>query len=397
MRNIASNRNTTAWAVAILMLIGVPSNGVGTQLMQDAVPQSFKSHGNMTKWTDLDNEQSPQMAASDRGPAFQLVAWRRPGVDKLGVKAGRAIDEWPAAQQADEDWEWVRILVFLVQIALEMQGFNSGRPDGLMGPDTMLAFLEWHKESGESVAPGLAWNVAHLLHATLTAIGLSPGPRDQILGQQSVAALERWDSTFLWGGVFMLVNNSEKAREIVMRDFNRAASSVTEGPAAAPQAATPSAAVESAPAQGELWGAYTGYNFDSFSDDDGYGVAWNYRSKEEAIAKSLKECKLRQPPFPTSDHKRCGDDTYVFSTSATPELITVEVPSERWYGFVRTWTYNVRCFAMVDVLQHPEHSSFQTDIHFGPSEEQIIAQVEDEFSIRYSPPYKIDQIVCNDR
>lgn len=55
-----------------------------------------------------------------------------PGDGKLGEQAHRAISQWPAAQQTDQDWEWVRILVYFVQIALSAQGLDPGKPDGLI-------------------------------------------------------------------------------------------------------------------------------------------------------------------------------------------------------------------------------------------------------------------------
>ena len=74
-------------------------------------------------------------------PCFDVVA--RPVHGVLGEQARRAVDQWPAAQQADKNWEWLRTFVYLVQIALDAQGFDPGKPDGLMGPNTMMALLEW--------------------------------------------------------------------------------------------------------------------------------------------------------------------------------------------------------------------------------------------------------------
>lgn len=56
----------------------------------------------------------------------------------------------PAARGAEggPPWEWVRVLVFLVQTALIVQGHDPGKPDGLMGPKTMLAMLAWSAASG---------------------------------------------------------------------------------------------------------------------------------------------------------------------------------------------------------------------------------------------------------
>lgn len=190
MTNIASGRKMTIWAIVVLMLVVACINGVAA-----------------------------------------------PGDAKLGEQARRAIGQWPAAQQADQGWEWVRILVFLVQIALGEQGFDPGKPDGLMGPNTMTALLSWRGEKGAPIADGLepSWDiadiVAQLLHVTLEGMGLSPGPRDQILGRESTAALERWDDTFTWGAISMDIGAHEVARKTVMEGFGQAPPSNAEMPA----------------------------------------------------------------------------------------------------------------------------------------------------------------------
>ena len=79
--------------------------------------------------------------------------------------------------KADPAWEWVRVLIFLAQSALVAQGHDLGKPDGIMGLNTMMALLRWHADSGESKEIGLVTAVAYLLHATLEAKGLAPGPR----------------------------------------------------------------------------------------------------------------------------------------------------------------------------------------------------------------------------
>ncbi len=187
MTSIASGRNMTIWAIVVLMLAVACLNGVAA-----------------------------------------------PGDARLGEQAHRAIDQWPAAQQADQGWEWVRILVFLVQIALSEQGFDPGKPDGLMGPNTMTALLAWRGEKGEPLVAGSkpSWDiadiVAQLLHVTLEAMGLSPGPRDEILGRESTAALQRWDDTFTWGAISMDIGAHEVARKTVMEGFGQAPSSDAE-------------------------------------------------------------------------------------------------------------------------------------------------------------------------
>ena len=99
-------------------------------------------------------------------------------------------------QRADPAWEWAKILVFLIQTAVAVQGFDVGKPDGVMGPKTMMALVKWYKRNRKPGLPSIAKAVAHLLHDTLTAIGLAPGPRDGILGWQSKTTLAPWDITF---------------------------------------------------------------------------------------------------------------------------------------------------------------------------------------------------------
>ena len=129
----------------------------------------------------------------------------------------------------------MRVLVFLVQTALIVQGHDPGKPDGLMGPKTILALLAWSAASGpswdgndeRSYRWGLDGNVAHLLHGTLEALGLSPGPKDRFLGRESVTALERWDGTFRRAGMFMRFSK-DTGRDIVMNELGATGSSDSE-------------------------------------------------------------------------------------------------------------------------------------------------------------------------
>lgn len=91
------------------------------------------------------------------------------------------------------------MLVSLAQLALVEPGYDPGKPNRLAGPNTMMAFVARHATTGEPREIGLSAIVAYLLHATLAANGLEPGPRDQFLGPRSKAALKRWDDTFLVG------------------------------------------------------------------------------------------------------------------------------------------------------------------------------------------------------
>ena len=152
--------------------------------------------------------------------------------DMLSPDARNAVRRWPAARKADPAWEWARVLVFLVQSALVAQGYDPGEPDGLMGPKTMLALIAWSAASGPqlngktkySFISGLDGNVAHLLHGTLEAMGLSPGPKGQLLGPESVTALEGWDGTFRRAAMFGPIN-PEETRQIVMNELGAGAGS----------------------------------------------------------------------------------------------------------------------------------------------------------------------------
>ena len=117
----------------------------------------------------------------------------------------------------------MRVLIFLAQTALVVQGYDPGKPDGVMGPNTMLALLAWHAKSGEPLWIGLSSTVAYLLHGTLRTMGFEPGPRQQFLGHQSKAGLERWDGTFRWGATQIAVfdGDPEAARDSVLKSFGR--------------------------------------------------------------------------------------------------------------------------------------------------------------------------------
>ena len=95
-----------------------------------------------------------------------------------------------------------------------------------MTPALTLALLAWHKDGGDPSWIGLAATVAYLLHGTLETMGLSPGPRDQFLGRQSAAALERWDSRFRVGAIYMTLGDvgPKMAEDLVMESFGQAPS-----------------------------------------------------------------------------------------------------------------------------------------------------------------------------
>ena len=116
---------------------------------------------------------------------------------------------------------------FLIQSALAVQGHDAGKPDGSMGPNTMMALVKWYTRNREPGLPGIAQAVAHLLHDTLTAIGLAPGPRDGMLGWRSRAALKPWDRTF--GRSAMIIETSEDvARRWIMEGFGKTPSADAE-------------------------------------------------------------------------------------------------------------------------------------------------------------------------
>ena len=167
---------------------------------------------------------------SSRWPHGLQLAELRLDAGTLGQAASKAVSQWPAAQKADPAWEWVRVLVFLAQLALVEQGYDPGRPDGKMGPNTMMALLRWHAQSGEPLWIGLVNTVAYLLHGTLEAKGLEPGPREQFLGPRSHSALSRWDGIFRTGAtnVAVLGADAKLTREWVGRGFGQAPSPDTE-------------------------------------------------------------------------------------------------------------------------------------------------------------------------
>ena len=214
-----------AFAATVLILAASPGEGLGAQRSKAALPDDSIIHDSLTEPIQSGDEPFPRAASAGWGHGLQLAAL---SIDsgKLGVDASRAVNRWPAAQKADPAWDWVRVLVFLVQSALIVQGHDPGKPDGLMGPKTMLALLAWSAASGpswdgndeRSYLWGLDGNVAHLLHGTLEALSLSPGSEDRFLGRESVAALERWDGTFRRAGMFMRFSE-EAGRDIVMNEL----------------------------------------------------------------------------------------------------------------------------------------------------------------------------------
>ena len=216
-----------AFAGVLLVLATCPVKVLGAQRSEAALPDHSIIHDGVIERIQSGDAHSPRAASRGWGRGLQLAAL---SIDssKLGNHARKAVSKWPAAQKADPAWDWARVLVFLVQSALIVQGHDPGKLDGLMGPKTMLALLAWSAASGPSwdgdgdstkaYRWGLDGNVAHLLHKTLEAQGLSPGPEDRFLGRESVTALERWDGTFRRGGLFMRVSE-DIGRDIVMNEL----------------------------------------------------------------------------------------------------------------------------------------------------------------------------------
>ena len=213
-------------ATFILILAACPGEGLGAQRSETALPNPSTDYESVSDRIRSGDDRSPHTTSEAWEQGLQLAVLR---IDsgKLGEDASRAVNRWPAAQGADEpSWEWARVLVFLVQAALIAQGHDPGRPDGLMGPKTMLAMVAWSAASGPawdgssemSYVRGLADNVAHLLHGTLQTLGLSPGPWDRFLGWESVAALERWDGTFRRAGVFISIDE-DFGRHVLMDEL----------------------------------------------------------------------------------------------------------------------------------------------------------------------------------
>ena len=79
------------------------------------------------------------------------------------------------------------------------------------GHGRQLAQLSWGPDG----------NIAYLLHATLEAMGLSPGPKDRFVGRESVTALDCWHGTFRRAAMFMGINE-QAGTQIVMNELGPA-------------------------------------------------------------------------------------------------------------------------------------------------------------------------------
>ena len=231
------NKYLTAFAATAVLALGlmaVPDGNLGTQRSGGARAETPTSSGDILQSIGSAAERLSQAGAPAGGRGEQLAALKLDG-GTLGEAASKAVSRWPAARKADPAWEWVRVLVFFVQSALVAQGYDPGKPDGLMGPKTMLALIAWSAVSGPlwdgddemSYLWGLGDNVAHLLHGTLESKGLSPGLKDRFLGPESVTALDRWDGTFRSAAMLMSINEN-LGTHIVMKDFGQGPSPDTE-------------------------------------------------------------------------------------------------------------------------------------------------------------------------
>lgn len=218
-----------AVAVAVLVLAAGPGDVHGAQRTDGLLAEPPPLYGAAVESIESGGAR-PSQPESSRWPHGLQLAELRHDAGTLGEAASKAVSQWPAAQKADPAWEWVRVLVFLAQLALVEQGYDPGRPDGMMGPNTMMALLRWHAQSGEPLWIGLVNTVAYLIHGTLEAKGLEPGSRQQFLGPRSKAALEGWDGIFRTGAtnVAVLGADAELTRDWVMRGFGQGPSPDTE-------------------------------------------------------------------------------------------------------------------------------------------------------------------------
>ena len=189
MTTPVSGHMTATLAGILLTLTVFPGKSFSAQRPEGNVPSIEPDAERTTSQTSSFQRQALELAQLDIDAGH------------LGKQARSAVRQWPAAQKADPAWEWARVLVFLVQTALVAKGYDPGRPDGVMGPNTMMALVAWHAKSGKPMEIGIAAAVAYLLHATLEEKGLEPGPREEILGSRSEAALERWADAFSAGAV----------------------------------------------------------------------------------------------------------------------------------------------------------------------------------------------------
>ena len=193
-------KRAIAAAVVALLLAAVPGDDLRAQRIDDAPAEPPASLDDILQWLGSAAERLQQAVTRAKEREEQIAALKG-DTGNLGEAASKAIRQWPTAHKADPGWEWARVLVFLMQSALAAQGYDPGKPDGLMGPNTMMALLAWHAKRRDPMDIGIVATVTYLLHATLEAKGLEPGPREEILGPGSEAALKRWDGIFHSGAV----------------------------------------------------------------------------------------------------------------------------------------------------------------------------------------------------
>ena len=151
VRMTRSSRVAVASAVVVLLLAAIPSEVLGAQRIEGALPEHATFHRAVTESIHSGDEQPSQAGSAGWGSGLQMAELKL-NAGTLGPAARNAVNRWPAAQQADPAWEWAKILVFLVQNALAVQGFDAGKPDGVMGPKTMISLVEWYTRNRE---PGL--------------------------------------------------------------------------------------------------------------------------------------------------------------------------------------------------------------------------------------------------
>ena len=138
-----SSRVAVTSAVVVLLLAAIPGEVLGAQRIEGALPEHATFHHAATDSIHSGDEEPSQPRSARWRSGLQLAELKL-NAGTLGPAASKAVNRWPAAQRADPAWEWAKILVFLIQSALAVQGLDAGKPDGMMGPNTMMALVKWY-------------------------------------------------------------------------------------------------------------------------------------------------------------------------------------------------------------------------------------------------------------
>ena len=116
--------------------------------------------------------------------------------DMFSRQALDAIVPWMERNNIVPTGDTDTTLALMVQIALTLQDFKPGAPDGKIGPNTVAAIVAWQLAFGLLVGADLSDVIAAIVHVALVRAGYDPGPVEEMFGPSAIEAAQAWAPSY---------------------------------------------------------------------------------------------------------------------------------------------------------------------------------------------------------